>query len=110
MKPIGPLMWEHRLIERMVGMVEKELGQMAGNNRGVNLDFIDTAVDFFRFYVDRTHHGKEEDILFKALVGRPLSEEQRKTMEELVAEHRQARELVGGLKRASAACRRGDTG
>ena len=29
--------------------------------------FIDTAVDFIRTYADRCHHGKEEDLLFKAL-------------------------------------------
>ena len=29
--------------------------------------FIDSAVDFIRTYADRTHHGKEEDILFREL-------------------------------------------
>ena len=32
--------------------------------------FIDTAVDFIHTYADRCHHGKEEDILFKALAAK----------------------------------------
>jgi hemerythrin-like domain-containing protein len=109
MKPIGPLMWEHRLIERMVGLIGKELGRLTGGG-AVDTGFIDAAVDFFRSYADRTHHGKEEDILFKALDARPLAAEHRRIMEELKSEHRQARELVGGLNRAGAACRNGDDG
>jgi hemerythrin-like domain-containing protein len=108
MKPIGPLMWEHRLIERMVGLLDKELDRLAGRDGGVNTGFIRTAVDFFRFYADRTHHGKEEDILFKTLVAKKLSTEYRKTIDELIADHRRARELVGGLERAGSAYQRGD--
>jgi hemerythrin-like domain-containing protein len=108
MKPIGPLMWEHRLIERMVVLLERELGRAAGRD-GVSTGFIEAAVDFFRVYADRTHHGKEEEILFKTLDGKQLSGEHRKIMSELIAEHQQARELVGGLDRAGAAYQRGDT-
>ncbi|MBN2297153.1 MAG: cation-binding protein, partial [Deltaproteobacteria bacterium] len=61
MKPIGPLMWEHRLIEKMLSLFEKEI-QRINDTGEVNPVFIDTAVDFIRTYADRTHHGKEEDI------------------------------------------------
>jgi hemerythrin-like domain-containing protein len=109
MKPIGPLMWEHRLIERMVGLLGKELERATGRD-GVSTGFIEAAVDFFRVYADRTHHGKEEEILFKTLAGKQLSGEHRKIMNELIAEHQQAREMVGGLDRAGAAYQRGDAG
>jgi len=59
--------------------------------------FIDTAVDFVRTYADRTHHGKEEDILFQGLARKPLSEGDSTVMTELVEEHRQAREKVRAL-------------
>lgn len=64
MKPRGLLMIEHRLIEKMLKAVEKEIGKIRGS-MNINPIFIDTAVDFIRTYADRTHHGKEEDILPK---------------------------------------------
>jgi hemerythrin-like domain-containing protein len=98
-KPIGPLMWEHRLIERMVPRLEAEIARLAAG-RGVTPGFIEAAVDFFHVYADRTHHGKEEDILFKRLAEKPLSAEHRQTIVELMDEHRQARGFVGELARA----------
>ena len=35
-------------------------------NKKVNPNFITAAVDFFRTYADRFHHGKEEGILFRS--------------------------------------------
>jgi hemerythrin-like domain-containing protein len=96
MKPIGPLMVEHRLIERMITIVKEELGRI---DKGKKADpvFIDTYVDFARTYADRCHHGKEEDILFRDLAKKKLSPEHKKTMDELVEEHIYARKTVGEL-------------
>jgi hemerythrin-like domain-containing protein len=96
MMPIGPLMIEHRLIERMVKVIRGELQKISEENE-VNVSFIDTAVDFFRTYADRCHHGKEEDILFRDLAKKPLSSEHKKTMQELIEEHIYARKTVGRL-------------
>ena len=68
MKPIGPLMIEHRLIERMIGLLEGELQTMK-TAAEANTGLIMAGVDFFRMYADRTHHGKEEDILFVGASG-----------------------------------------
>jgi hemerythrin-like domain-containing protein len=96
MKPIGPLMWEHRLIEKMLQVVVKETDQMERAGQ-VDPAFIDTAVDFIRMYADRTHHGKEEDILFRELVQKKLTPEHARIMDELIQEHVYARETVGKL-------------
>ena len=45
MKFIGPLMWEHRLIEEMLKKVEEEVGNMEKKNR-FNPLYIDQVVDF----------------------------------------------------------------
>ncbi|MCK9393122.1 MAG: hypothetical protein M0Q01_16315, partial [Syntrophales bacterium] len=90
MKPIGPLMWEHRLIEKMLQVVTKEAEEMERTRR-VNPVFIDTAVDFIRIYGDRTHHGKEEEILFRELVKKKLTPEHARIMDELIQEHVYAR-------------------
>ena len=99
MKPIGPLMWEHRLIERMVATLDRELKLMQDRNEA-NIQLLTIAVDFFRTYADRTHHGKEEDIFFRELANKPLSEEHERIMKELVQEHIYARKMVSALVEA----------
>jgi len=101
MKPIGPLMREHRLIERMLDVVGRQAAAIA-RGKVIDRDLILKIVDFFRTYADRTHHGKEEDILFRRLAGKEMGDEHHTIMAELIAEHRQARELVGKLKEAVA--------
>jgi hemerythrin-like domain-containing protein len=96
MQPIGPLMKEHRLIEQMIGTMGVELKRMRG---GTSPDpaFIDAAADFIKTYADRCHHGKEEDIFFRDLHKKKLSAEHRKTMGELIEEHRRGRQLTRDL-------------
>jgi hemerythrin-like domain-containing protein len=66
MQARGPLMIEHRLIDRMIGIIKRILSQIEKEEK-VDPVFVDTTVDFIRTYADRTHHGKEEDILFREL-------------------------------------------
>ena len=106
MMPIGPLMIEHRLIERMIELLGKYSNQ-AKQQGQIDPIVIDRAVDFIRTYADRTHHGKEEDILFKDLAKYDLSDEDQMIMEELVAEHVYARGLVGDLVAANRQYRQG---
>ncbi len=94
--PIGPLMTEHRLIEKIIPILQYEINSIKKNNK-VDIVFLDTAVDFFRTYADRCHHGKEEDILFRDLEKKPLTSEHKKVMEELIEEHKLARKIVGAL-------------
>ncbi len=89
-------MIEHRLIEKMLGIIAQEAERIRGGGK-VDPLFIDSAVDFIRTYADRTHHGKEEDILFRELGQKALSGKDAKGMTELVEEHRQAREKVRSL-------------
>ena len=96
MLPIGSLMIEHRLIERMVALAETEW-QEINKTRKVNPAFFDTAFDFFRTYADQFHHGKEEDILFRELTRKELSKAHRALMDELIHEHVYARKTVGSL-------------
>lgn len=96
MKPIGPLMWEHRLIEKMLRLFESEV-RLINESRKVNTVFLDQAVDFIKTYADQTHHGKEEDILFSDLRKKKLSPEHARTMDALMEDHRYARKMVGEL-------------
>ena len=108
MKPIGPLMREHRLIERMATLLNAGLIQMSGKNKA-NVELLTVAVDFFRTYADRTHHGKEEDILFRELAKKHLSQEHERIMNELVQEHVLGRKMVSSLISAKKAYTDGST-
>jgi hemerythrin-like domain-containing protein len=107
MLPIGPLMVEHRLIERMVKLIRDRLSRAKDEGK-VDPGFVDAVVDFFRIYADRTHHGKEEDILFEDLSDRDLSEKDAQMMEKLLEDHRKGRRIVSGLAEANQAYRDGD--
>ncbi len=93
MKPRGQLMIEHRLIEKMLVIIIKEIERVQ-NNRIIDPVFINTAVDFIKTYADRTHHGKEEDILFKELEKKDLSANDQAMMDDLIREHQEARNTV----------------
>jgi hemerythrin-like domain-containing protein len=99
MKPRGLLMIEHRLIEKMIEIIRKEILKIKETN-SVDIVFIDTAVDFIRIYADKTHHGKEEDILFRDCVRKNMSEKDIKVMNELIAEHKYGRRIVRELVEA----------
>ena len=108
MQSRGPLMIEHRLIERMISLIRNALANIEATQKADPL-FVDTVVDFIRTYADRTHHGKEEDILFRELAKRPLSAEDQRVMNELVQEHIVARRTTKALVEANMRYRNGDT-
>ena len=99
MLPVGPLMIEHRTIERMISLMDKEV-QRIGKGLEPDTEFIRTAVDFIKTYADRLHHGKEEDILFRDLAKKQLSPEHKRIMDELIKEHALARENTRKLVEA----------
>lgn len=86
MQARGPLMIEHRLIEQMLSIIGGKLEHVE-KIQSIDPYFVDAAVDFIRVYADRTHHGKEEDILFRDLRNKRLSEIDQKLMNELIEEH-----------------------
>jgi len=96
MLPIGPLMIEHRLIERLIAVMEKHAERIK-KDRLTDIDFIDNCVDFIKTYADRCHHGKEEDILFADLQKKSLSDKHLITLNELIDEHNYARNLTSKL-------------
>lgn len=107
MQARGPLMIEHRLIERMLSVIEDALMKIESDRR-IDPVFVDTAVDFIRVYADRTHHGKEEDILFREMKKKPLSDEDRRVMNELIEEHGAGRRTTRALVDANNRYRAGD--
>jgi len=107
MQARGPLMIEHRLIEKMLKLVNKVLTKIE-KQETVDPVFIDTVVDFIRTYADRTHHGKEEEILFRELEKKDMSNDNRLLMNELIEEHIFGRKITRELIEANARYRKGE--
>lgn len=107
MMPVGPLMIEHRLIERMIMLLDRHVRTVPSPTL-IDLSLIENGVDFLCSYADRCHHGKEEDYLFLALSKKALSVEFKAILEQLIEEHAAARAAVKSLAEARARALQGD--
>jgi hemerythrin-like domain-containing protein len=98
MKATDILMDEHRVIEQVLNCLQKLAERCAA---GETLDGVSAlqALDFFRAFADRCHHGKEEGHLFPLLEARGFARQSGPTGV-MVHEHEQGRELVAAMAEA----------
>jgi hemerythrin-like domain-containing protein len=96
MQPRGPLMTEHRLIQRMIALMKTEAKKIEEQNT-IYQSFINGTVDFLQTYADATHHGKEEKIFFRDLSKKKLSITDSLAMNELIEEHSKGRKMTAEL-------------
>jgi hemerythrin-like domain-containing protein len=99
MKIIGPLMIEHRVIERMFKLLDDELSFIQKENN-VHGNFIEAAIIFLKMYADKCHHGKEENILFRELAKKTIADEYKVTMGKLIEDHKKGHSYVALLEKA----------
>jgi len=99
MLPTGPLMIEHRVIERMIRLIRDEASALRVTKKP-DAAFIDAAVDFIQGYADETHHGKEENILFRELEKKKLSPDHQAQLEGLISDHKAGRRAAAELNDA----------
>ena len=59
---------EHQNILKVIGIVMQECERLE-SGAALNKPFFEDIVYFIRNYADGFHHAKEEDILFKAMLG-----------------------------------------
>ena len=71
MKPTEILSGEHRIIEQVLDCLEK-IAQNCQIEGRLDRISAEQALDFFRNFADRCHHGKEETHLFPAMEARGL--------------------------------------
>jgi len=105
--PAGPLMKEHRLIERMIAVLKKEIENLESGDE-LDIPFIKEAIDFIKTYADDCHHGKEENILFLELGKKGLSREHSQIMSQLMLEHNYGRKTLKELVEAKNSYEAGD--
>jgi len=66
MQPTDILMNEHRVIEQVLNCLERILEQCTTEKK-LDTKSAKQAIEFFRSYADRCHHGKEEAHLFPVM-------------------------------------------
>jgi hemerythrin-like domain-containing protein len=100
MDAIETLMNEHRVIERVLDGLVAFTGEVR-RSRATEKEELTRFVTFIREFADACHHGKEEDILFAAMVehgfprnGGPIAV--------MLHEHDQGRGLVAILRERAA--------
>jgi hemerythrin-like domain-containing protein len=106
MKATEILSSEHRVIERVIAALDAAAGRLEAGE-AVRPGFFVDATRFIRDFADGYHHGKEEGVLFEAMVrnGMPRDAGPIGVMR---YEHSRARELTAGLGDAAARLAGGD--
>lgn len=106
MKATDVLSEEHRVIERVLNVLEKGADRLE-SGQPVPAEFFLTATDFIKGFADGCHHLKEEGVLFKrmnqqgmALDNGPLGV--------MLAEHEAGRQYTRALRSAAEAMQIGD--
>ncbi len=91
MKPTDILKNEHRLIERMINVLEK----FCEKNELNKVD-AEKIIDFFKNFADKCHHGKEEDMLFPEMEKSGIPKEEG-PISVMLFEHTQGRNFIRGM-------------
>lgn len=108
MKPTEELMTEHRAIERMLRILERVAERLEAGTPTDPAD-LEAIVEFIRIFADRCHHGKEEDLLFRAMEAAGVPR-QGGPIGVMLAEHTLGREYVRGMADAIAPYAAGEAG
>lgn len=102
------LVHEHRLILRMITLLERNAPETAAG-KYENWQFYLDGVDFIRNYADHFHHAKEEDVLFEALIKNGMPREN-SPIAAMLMEHDQGRSHVAALETAARRALSGESG
>jgi hemerythrin-like domain-containing protein len=104
--PFDLLIKEHKLILQEIDKIKVKIANDQTTQRFESSLIINT-VDFFATYADEFHFGKEE-ILFKELSQKKLSEVDNKMMAELMTQHSYAKQTLTAIDNAEKSCFEGN--
>ena len=102
MKPTDVLKEEHQGVKlslRILEQVCKKIHEENPGEREINIADFNRLLGFFKVFVDKCHHSKEEDVLFPALLDAGLPK-QGGPIQVMLAEHDIGRKLVGEMTTA----------
>lgn len=106
MKPTEQLKEEHNAVKLMLRILESFCERLE-SGKDVSVEHLEQMLDFLKVFVDKCHHGKEEDLLFPVMeeagiprAGGPIGV--------MLAEHDQGRAYVRAMTDALLKYKAGD--
>lgn len=106
MEPTAQLEREHQNIRRMLDVVRGMILKLEAGNP-VEAQDVREAIDFIREYADRSHHAKEEDLLFPAM-GEAGFPAENGPVGVMLAEHDEGRAYVSSMEEGLQQYREGE--
>jgi len=106
MKPTEILSGEHRVIEQVLTCLER-IAQDCASRGQLDRTSAEQALEFFRNFADRCHHGKEETYLFPAMEAKGFPRQGGPTGV-MLYEHEQGRAHIRGMADAVAGAAAGE--
>jgi hemerythrin-like domain-containing protein len=98
MKATQQLKDEHEGIKLMLNIMETISNDLE-KGKGLNPDHFEKILEFIKGFADKCHHGKEEDILFPAMVNHGIPKEGG-PIAVMLYEHRLGRDHIKSLSSA----------
>jgi len=92
MRPTEILKHEHEVIGQMLKVTEV-ISRLLISGQKVDPEHLEQVIHFFKGFADRCHHGKEENLLFKAMIKAGLSSEGG-PIRFMLSEHEMGREYI----------------
>ncbi len=109
MNPIEDLKTEHEAVKITLRILDSICNEAENSGEMSNPDHLNQLIEFFRTFVDKCHHGKEEELLFPALEEVGVSREGG-PIGVMLKEHQQGRDLVAKMNAALAQYSEGNRG
>jgi len=106
MKPMDELRMEHEAVKLTLRVLEKICLKLEQPQASVDPAHVDQLLEFLLVFVDKCHHGKEEELLFPALEAIGVRREGG-PIGVMLMEHQQGREFVRKMRETFAECRTG---
>ena len=106
MRAVDLMLEEHRLIERMLRVVE-DSARLLEQGGTVPSAMLEGMLEFIQVYADAGHHAKEEDIFFPALAAHGV-EPGGSAIGAFQAQHEIGRALAAGMREALPGAARGE--
>jgi hemerythrin-like domain-containing protein len=100
--PINSFLAEHRLIERVIPVIEGEVRCIQAEHH-LHFPVLDDLLEFLRSYVQDYHQQREEIILFELLSKKQLATDHRTKLQEFIDSHIYERQLFENLLAAKKA-------
>jgi hemerythrin-like domain-containing protein len=107
MKPIQDLIAEHEAVKLTLRILDKICDNIEQTGMISHPEHLNQLIEFFSVFVDKCHHGKEEELLFPALEASGIPRE-RGPIGVMLAEHRQGRDHIQKMKAAMSQYNEGD--